>query len=358
MFMKTLRRPAPAGFTLVELLATIAIIALLIGILVPAISAARNSAKKAATNATLHAISTGLESYKTDGKLGGQYPPSRSDAATTDDIGVRRVYNPYRTAENPPGDATQTIEISGAGLLVWALVGADLLGTPGFRAVKPTGEDDDNWAEWTGTNYTNSANPEADSGLYALYPSNHASRAGQPVHRRYGPYVALDKMRLSARKNANSAKFVFENDPTERDYAMFLDSFGNPILYWRADPAGKQLIDRGNSVGADPTKIGIGVDRGIYHWIDNGPLLQSVSGSSQAVLQTGEGGHKLGWQNPTAYSPTQLPQPGTFAAYILNQDAKAKLMPQRPDSFLLITAGRDGIYGTGDDVCNFDPAGN
>jgi hypothetical protein len=29
--------------------------------------------------------------------------------------------------------------------------------------------------------------------------------------------------------------------------------------------------------------------------------------------------------------------------------------PFRPDSFLLISAGNDGLYGTKDDICNFDP---
>jgi hypothetical protein len=29
--------------------------------------------------------------------------------------------------------------------------------------------------------------------------------------------------------------------------------------------------------------------------------------------------------------------------------------PVKPDSFILISAGPDGIYGTKDDICNFEP---
>ena len=29
--------------------------------------------------------------------------------------------------------------------------------------------------------------------------------------------------------------------------------------------------------------------------------------------------------------------------------------PSRPDSYILISAGTDSLYGTRDDICNFDP---
>jgi hypothetical protein len=38
---------------------------------------------------------------------------------------------------------------------------------------------------------------------------------------------------------------------------------------------------------------------------------------------------------------------------ILNQQATAGKMPYRADSYILISAGRDGLYGTADDIVNF-----
>ncbi len=65
------------AFTLIELLVVVAIIALLMGILLPALGRARFQAKVLAVNAELREIGMALEAYSFDNE--GKYPPTRVD---------------------------------------------------------------------------------------------------------------------------------------------------------------------------------------------------------------------------------------------------------------------------------------
>lgn len=65
------------GFTLIELLVVIATISLLMVILMPALSRAREQAKVIAVNAELYGIGVALEAYAMDNN--DRYPPTRAD---------------------------------------------------------------------------------------------------------------------------------------------------------------------------------------------------------------------------------------------------------------------------------------
>lgn len=66
-------RAAAGGFTLVELLVVMGIIALLVGLLIPAVNYAITAGRVAATKNTISGISTGLYTFKADWNM---FPPS------------------------------------------------------------------------------------------------------------------------------------------------------------------------------------------------------------------------------------------------------------------------------------------
>lgn len=84
----------PAAFTLIELLVVVAIIALLISILLPALGNARNISREAATKAQLSQISTACENYYSDF---GSYPGVFDDKLFTNSSTFTGSQNLYLT---------------------------------------------------------------------------------------------------------------------------------------------------------------------------------------------------------------------------------------------------------------------
>jgi len=341
------------AFSLVELLTVIAIIVLLIGILVPAVNKVRESARRTSTESAIATIATALEAFRADQQIGGAYPPSASDWAAANGTLLYRVNSPYRSLAGTPPPAT--FQISGAGLLVWALAGADLTGCPGFRTFRDGlywGQDTDN-------------DPADPPGAYALDPTTL-----QPLRPRVGPLVDLSKVEVT-RWNPGAANGGSFEIPVElkardalgtppanmplRNYPMFLDAFGGPILYWRADRAGLRIADRSPSDNDAAQEA-----RGIYHFADNSSLLED-GGQLEIKLSAGARAHRLwgnGFNYPAPLRPDELDQEAEirahpFPAYIRNSAVQAKVTPHNADSFLLVSPGADGIYGSGDDVANF-----
>lgn len=101
---------------------------------------------------------------------------------------------------------------------------------------------------------------------------------------------------------------------------------GMPILYYRADPS-STAHDVANPDNAE----------NIYCYKDN-----------QALLALGVPG------KPGATHPLADPK-----RFYLNTECRmmpslSRPRPLRADTFILISAGPDGLYGTADDICNFE----
>jgi hypothetical protein len=99
---------------------------------------------------------------------------------------------------------------------------------------------------------------------------------------------------------------------------------GMPILYYRANPAGTA-----HDVN-DPNN-----PRNIYSYKDN-----------LVLINLGVPG------DPNTVHP--LADPRRFYLNTRNDRIAGPAQPYRKDSYLLISAGWDGLYGTADDICNFE----
>jgi prepilin-type N-terminal cleavage/methylation domain-containing protein len=339
-------RTRSRGFTLIELLTVIAIISLLISILVPSVSKARDAAKNAKTRAIMKNMGDGLELFVNENaaELRGQnYPPSRAGDDPTDEA----TYTALATAD-----------MSGAQWVVRYLMGKKLDGYVSRRVVPPAilDQKEDGWEQknWYG----------------ALGDTDWPPTLTDPLPRG-GPYLEPGAVKLKAPKDivgykaANGTGLRVENP-------VIVDSFEMPILYYAADSlvAAKSnaSIARYKFDPADPNSAS--ATPGIYTYSDNALFTGLCSGGASGGCDVprwdfGNGIHKLDygpdstWTNDVATLPANIANyPYSFPYYIMNKDAyessgKKAVVPSRKDSYILISPGKDGLFGTGDDVTNF-----
>ena len=90
----SLRQPRTGAFTLIELLTVIAIIAILMGLLFPALAAAKEQARRTAAGNTVRNIVNACKSYQTDY---GKFPPVRTALVGTVDTSGYYAYGDTTT---------------------------------------------------------------------------------------------------------------------------------------------------------------------------------------------------------------------------------------------------------------------
>lgn len=335
-----------AAFTLVELLAVVAIIGLLIAILMPALHSARVQAWKAQTASTLKAIGDGAEMFRGENqkefRLSDGYPPS--------------------ARANDPTEPADT-EIFGAHWLLRYLMGKDLNGFVPRRSVPQ-----DMQAEDTFNEQEHWYDPDALD--------------NRPLDR-VGPYLTPDSLTVKKTKELPGATpdTSWSGNEALMNTPVIVDAFGYPILYYVANPRWAKkpgvpmaVINRYNTYEThDPAELSS--DKGIFAFDDNMLFTGLRDGVEPSGTMHKEAWNFGGfastrkWHDISYFGPDPIVvdtfrnNPRNFLSYIMNQrvfestyDAtvpRATMTPHRKESFLLISAGSDAIYGTNDDVGNF-----
>lgn len=309
--MKNEKRKTSKGFTIVELLTVMGVIAILISLLVPALSLVRDFADEVQQKAQFHGLEVAIEMFSTEY---GFYPPSSDNQYT------------HLVDGTPYGGAQKLSE---------ALVGWDLMGFHPRSDFRSTGE-------FTHDDGTNTGNLIPDAPAYHMdydyTPTNpvFAETAAENIKART-PFIDLE--------NANAYKM---EDVYGTNTALFLpDSFvicdeydkkratgkktGMPVLYWRAN---SNITIQDSELDADGDTVTTNDD--IYNFDDNAEILQLLTAEQTNTaprMLTGE----------------------EFDEFINNDNVPTQLnRPYRANSYIMVSAGKDGYYGTADDITNFN----
>jgi type II secretory pathway pseudopilin PulG len=306
------------GFTIVELLTVMSIIILLISLLVPALNRVRRYAQGVKQRAQFHGIAVALDLFNAENE---GYP----DSNAFDDQGL-----PY----------------CGAMKLAEAMVGQDLKGfnpksrfrRDGFdNFIKPP-------ALWVGMPYppTGTCGGAADA---VCYNENVKSRkmclqlenanAFQLRDIYTAAVIAAPSPQCSTGFDQNT--FVLCDIYTRVTNITTGKKMGMPILYYRAEPTKTAHFASGNDVV---------LDKNIYDVRDNQCLIDMGLPWSIFV-------HPMARAGQTSNGPVSPLWPGLFYDKTRNNKIPGGDRPYREDSYILLSAGFDGEYGTSDDIFNF-----
>ncbi len=305
---KSKRYTSFRGFTLIEVLVVMGIVSLLLAILLPSLSRARDQARRIQVRALIRAADVGLELFHNDFN---HYP--------TTDIGNDSI-------KDYPGIRPGDDAMWGAEWLARALWGPDGQGVDVGGIL--------------------SENP------YRYYPKPEFTMAQVREMPRVGPYV--EGLKTATDYDARYSRF--DRDWPESGRPFIIDNaFEYPLLYYRADPHARIPFEQ---------------DDGVYSIWDNG----GFTGVQDARNDEPNGGwdfagtgrmvgcHPLGALG--SLSPDRINRPPffygygkTFAGMLHNETAlraAGVVTPVKPETFVLIHPGPDALWGTDDDITNFE----
>jgi prepilin-type N-terminal cleavage/methylation domain-containing protein len=311
------------AFTIIELLTSLVIIALLLTLLLPSIAMIRRMAKETAQKAQFSTIDMALDAFKQDY---GDYPSSN----TLEGDGIVPPSRFY----------------CGTQKLTEALLGWDLMGF-------------DPNSVWRRDGRTGTLIPGGPDSYDPLRVRGNAT-----LYERRGPYLEVAKtsvFRLGMSVGKEDGLYDLSRNPNPFDATLqnyvICDVFGvKKITFIKPGPNGETIVTTAGSpilyYKANTSYKAIdcnvaGALKSIYNLNDNIQLL------NLGILPK---------PDPVNRSH-QLIKPGTSGRYFCDPQYKiidekvysatGQMWPHRPDSYLLISAGMDHEFGTSDDILNF-----
>lgn len=317
------------GFTLVELLTVMAVIAILIGILVPALNLVRKMAKDTSQKAQFHSISVSLDIF--NGENDG-YPDSY----------VRGT----------------SVYTTGAQHLAEALVGRDMLGL-------------DPQTSW------DAKKDWDDNGTRPVYGNGDQDDDEASLNRRKGPYLSSENVEAYNvgdlyTSDTSLTNQVYKGPATEAPAPVLTDIYrvkditltnnktvkaGSPILYYKANTSltGLRIFPNTRITTGGMTPVTDveedDAENSIYNSMDNEDLIRLGDVATQTKQHHFDG---LGNSFATQYiDPSGNGLRWVFYDTITNPKITSQPRPYNASTYLLISAGNDGIYGTTDDITNF-----
>jgi type II secretory pathway pseudopilin PulG len=323
------------GFTIVELLTVMGIIAVLIGLLVPALGLVKDKAKEVQQGAQFNSIKVGLDLYKVEF---GSYPPSNDNAQL-----------PVHPRNNTP--------YCGANKLAEAMVGLDFLGFHPNSDYRANGQAD--IVDKQGVLRQNVQIYNARQGIslgnpvYQTPEENVKCRSGKAG----APFVELDNANAfrmddifvpSQLGNFLPGSMVMCDVFAKKRNTATAQKTGMPILYFKARTQFTEQDCTTIRPGVQQYYNAVpGIDDDIYYYPDNLNLL---------LLQTPD---TTPQDHPLADNGGNLSDVQDFENMIVNRQVTRDptldiKRPYRAQSYILISAGKDGLYGTSDDITNFD----
>jgi prepilin-type N-terminal cleavage/methylation domain-containing protein len=303
------------GFTIIELLTVIAIIVMLIGLLIPSTQKAKQIASRLTERSQLRGIEIGLEAWANEQDM--EYPDS--------------------TVLNGASFST-----NGAHMLAEALIGRD-------------GHGFDSNSTW------NAENDESDNTIYDTTATTYYNRTDT--------YLEMDNIGFSqiAQIYDYATTSSLSPHPYPGDYDEFGTATGNSKSLVFTDVFKKKRVTtpiRTNMSGvsvSDEIKVGMPVlyfkakDTYVFNSLTPNTSIYNYFDNSNIMML----GNNLTAENHPFYSDAvgQVTTPDQisidkFYEWLINPSVSGGVTPYHKNSYILLSAGPDGLYGTKDDIHN------